>query len=413
MSFYSEVEVVVLTDNAVFNGGASNVALQSAIALAAYGIKVTLFTGVGPIASEIQNRSNLNVLCMHQQEIADDRNRLRSFIQGIWNRKAVRELDNLLAAKDPRRTIIHVHMWTKALSPIAIAVALNRGFRVALTMHDFFAVCPSGTFYVHRKRQICERKPLSASCFTCNCDRRAYAHKLWRFARTAFQNSWLKIVTRIHHYIGVSQFSVDVMKRYLPTGVPITIVRNPVDCPDAGPAQVGGNTTFIFVGRFVPEKGPDVFADAAHSVKVPAFFVGGGELESDLRRRCPSGDFFGWLPAQQVTTLLRQARALVFPSLYYETLGLSAIEAMANGVPVIVSDRSAPSEFVKHEHSGLHFQTGSVDSLARQIRRLGSSTLAASLGQNAYSCYWKNPSTTAIHVENLLSVYQRVLRSTA
>ena len=411
MPLDSVAEVVILNDNTVFDGGASNVALESAIALAACGIKVTLFTGVGPIAPEVQNRTNLDLICMQQHEIADDPNRLRSFVQGIWNRKALRELGDLLAAKDPTRTIIHVHMWMKALSPSAIAVALDRGFRVALTLHDFFAVCPSGTFYIHRKREICERKPLSASCLSCNCDRRAYAHKLWRFARTAVQNSWFKIATRIHHYIGVSQFSVDVIRRYLPIGVPVTIVRNPVDCRDAGPAVVGENSAFIFVGRFVPEKGPDVFADAAHSAKVPALFVGGGELESDLRRRCPNGEFAGWLPARQVTALLRRARALVFPSLWYETLGLSAIEAMANGVPVIVSDRSAPSDFVKHEHSGLHFQTGSVESLVRQMGSLGDSTFAASLGQHAYNWYWRNPWTTAAHVEELLSVYERVLRS--
>ncbi|HEY5704449.1 MAG TPA: glycosyltransferase family 4 protein [Terrimicrobiaceae bacterium] len=411
MPLDSRAEVVILNDNTVFNGGASNVALQSAIALATCGTKVTLFTSVGPIAPQIQNRTNLDVVCMQQHEIIDDPNRLRSFVQGIWNRKAMHELDNLLAAKDPTRTIIHVHMWMKALSPGAIAVALKRGFRVVLTLHDFFAVCPSGTFYVHRKRTVCERKPLSASCLTCNCDRRAYVHKLWRFARTAVQNNWFKIATRIHHYIGVSQFSVDVIRRYLPIKVPVTVVRNPVDCQDAGPAKVGENNAFIFVGRFVPEKGADVFADAAHSAKVPALFVGGGVLESDLRRRCPTGEFTGWLPAQQVTALLRRARALVFPSLWYETLGLSAIEAMANGVPVIISDRSAPSDFVKHEHSGLHFQTGSVESLVRQMRRLGTSSFAASLGQNAYNWYWKNPWTTAAHVEELLSVYQRVLRT--
>jgi uncharacterized protein (TIGR00725 family) len=67
---------------------------------------------------------------------------------------------------------------------------------------------------------------------------------------------------------------------------------------------------------------------------------------------------------------LMRARALVFPSLWYETLGLSAIEAMANGVPVIVSDRCAASEFVQNGYSGLHFQGGSVESLAQQLRRL-------------------------------------------
>jgi glycosyltransferase involved in cell wall biosynthesis len=403
------VEIVVLNDSAAFNGGASNVALQSAIGLADRGLSVTAFTAVGPVASEIQNHARLNVICTEQHEIADDPNRFRAFVQGIWNRKAVAELTKLLSTKDPTRTIVHAHMWMKALSPAVLAVALDRGFRVTLTVHDFFAVCPSGGFFVHRSKQICKRTPLSASCLACNCDRRAYTHKLWRFARTALQNGWLKVASRVHHYIGVSQFSVDVMKPYLPQRIPVTIVRNPVSCCNSGAAPVGENDAFVFVGRFSAEKGASVFADAARRANVPAIFVGGGEGVADLRRRCPHGIFTGWLPARQVTATLRRARALVFPSLWFETLGLSAIEAMANGVPVIVSNRCAASDFVKDEISGLLFQSGSVESLSNQMRRLGDRSFVEYLGRNAYDDYWKNPWTLESHIDELLSVYEQIL----
>ena len=409
MTRTSGIEVVIINDNATFNGGGSNVALQSAIALAERGLPVTFFSAVGPVAPELQNVAHLNVVCTHQYEIADDPNRFRAFTQGIWNGPAARTLARLLATKDPARTIVHAHVWMRALSPAVLAIALDRGFRVTLTAHDFFAVCPSGGFFLHNRKQICHRKPLSASCLVCNCDRRAYTHKLWRFARTALQNHWFRVAPRIHHYIGVSQFSIDIMKPYLPPGIPVTIVRNPVDCSNVGPAPVGENRAFLFLGRFSPEKGPEVFAEAASRANVPAVFIGAGELASDLRQRCRHGNFPGWLPQPETTAALRQARALVFPSLWLETLGLSAIEAMANGVPVIVSDRCAASAFVKNEVSGLHFQSGSVESLVKQIRRLGDSGFAEYLGGNAYHEYWKNPWTLESHTNELLSVYEQML----
>ncbi|HEY5813344.1 MAG TPA: glycosyltransferase, partial [Terrimicrobiaceae bacterium] len=150
-----EMEVVVLNDYASFTGGASSVALQSAIALAGRGIKVTLFSAVGPVTAVLRDCRNLDVVCTGQHAIAEDPNRLRSFYQGIWNQSAITELTRLLASKDPGRTIIHVHSWMKALSPGVISTALNRGFRVAVTLHDFFAVCPSGGFYIHRERKMC------------------------------------------------------------------------------------------------------------------------------------------------------------------------------------------------------------------------------------------------------------------
>ena len=129
MPFSSDMEVVILNDYASFNGGASSVALQSAVALAGRGIRVTLFTAVGPVAAVLQGRAHLDVICTGQQGIADDPNRLRSFYQGIWNQKAITELTRLLILKDPARTIVHVHTWMKALSPGVIWTILNRGFR--------------------------------------------------------------------------------------------------------------------------------------------------------------------------------------------------------------------------------------------------------------------------------------------
>ena len=409
MPLSSDTEVVILNDHAAITGGAASVALQSAVALARRDVRVTLFTSVGPVAPALLNQARLDVVCIGQHPIADDPNRFRSSYQGMWNRKAMRELSKLLLAKDPKKTVVHVHTWMKALSPGVISTAINHGFSVAITLHDFFAVCPSGGFYIHPDRKTCDKRPLSASCLTCNCDRRGYSHKLWRFARTALQNWWLKIADRVHHYIGVSQFSVNVMRRYLPQRVPVTIVRNPVYCRDRGPAPVGKGSAFVFLGRLVPEKGAELFAEASDRAGVSAVFVGGGELENDLRRRFPRASFRGWLETSEAIAILRQARALVFPSLWYETCGLSAIEAMANGVPVIVSDNCAASEFVKDGYSGLHFRNGSVESLSSQLSRLRDDGLALRLGRNAHSWYWRDPWSLDAHVDQLFMVYRQIL----
>ena len=405
MPLNCSTEVVIMNDYASITGGASHVAVQSAIALASREIKVTLFTAVGPVDPALLNHPALEVVCVGQHSIADDPNRLRSCYQGIWNRKAMRELTRLLSSKDRTRTVVHVHSWMKALSPGVISRALDHGFPVAITLHDFFAVCPSGGFYLHPGRRTCDKRPLSVACLTCNCDRRAYSHKLWRFARTGLQKWWFRIADRVHHYIGVSQFSVDLMKRYLPDGIPVTIVRNPVSCRASGPAPVDKGSAFVFLGRLVPEKGADLFATACECAGVPAVFVGQGELEKELRERFPRATFRGWLEASEVVAELRQARALVFPSLWYETFGLSAIEAMANGVPVIVSDACAASEFVQHGYSGLHFQNGSVASLAEQMRRLRDDAFARNLGRNAHDWYWRDPWSLDAHIDQLSRVY--------
>lgn len=408
------LSVVILSDFANFSGGASVVALQSALQLAELGHNVTLFTAVGPVAGVLKEKENLRVICLGQEEIAKDPNRKRAFFQGAWNRPAAKALDELLATLDPRRTVIHAHLWMKALSPSVFAMAFKRKFKVAVTLHDFFAACPNGGFYDYVKGEVCYRKPLSMSCVRCSCDRRSYMQKLWRCARTWLQKHVARLPARTAHFIGVSKFSVDILNPFLPSETPRTVVRNPIDAEDHGPAPVGDNEPFVFVGRLVPEKGVFLFAQAARKAGVRAIFVGEGELREQLQAEYPEFEVTGWQESAAVQARLRGARAIVFPSQWYETLGLVVVEAAANGVPAIVSNGCAASDTVTDGETGLHFKAFSADHLAEKLALLHKEpTIAASLGRAAYERYWQRPWTREAHVSELLKVYNRIVPAVA
>lgn len=403
-------EIIILNDFAALNGGASVVALNSARELAARGDRVTLFTAVGPVDPALRGIDNLEVVCLGQEEIVRDPHRVRALVRGAWNRPAMRELDRLLRAKDPRRTVVHAHLWMKALSPAVFAPALARGFPVAVTLHDFFVACPNGGYYVYPKQEICHRRPLSLDCLRCSCDRRSYAQKLWRAGRTALQTSVIRLPARAAYFIGVSRFALDILRPDLPTGAPRTVLRNPIDCPDLGPADPAGADEFVFVGRLVPEKGPRLFAEAARLAGVKAVFVGDGEMRAELARDFPEAEITGWKTPSQVNARLRGARALVFASQWYETLGLVVVEAAANGVPAVVSDGCAARETVADGERGLHFRAGSAPSLAEKLRALaGDPALAVQLGQAAYDWYWTDPWTVERHTDGLDAVYRQML----
>ena len=58
---------------------------------------------------------------MDQQEIVKDHNRVQAFVRGVRNGPALHALRQLLASKDPARTVVHAHQWSKALSPVVLA----------------------------------------------------------------------------------------------------------------------------------------------------------------------------------------------------------------------------------------------------------------------------------------------------
>jgi glycosyltransferase involved in cell wall biosynthesis len=135
-----------------------------------------------------------------------------------------------------------------------------------------------------------------------------------------------------------------------------------------------GETCFLFAGKLVPKKRVLDFlaACAIARQRVPsirALVVGSGELTGEARRlaaeRGLEAVFVGFLNQTQISRAYVAADMLVLPSDYGETWGLVVNEAMAHGLPAIVSDRvgSGP-DLVADGVTGRVFPFGDVEALA-------------------------------------------------
>jgi len=112
---------------------------------------------------------------------------VRAAARGIWNRKSAALVRELAGLADSNRAVVHVHGFTKVLSASVIRAAVDSGLPVVATLHDYFATCPNGAFFIYPRGEICHLTPLSARCVGTHCDARGYSHKLWRVARSAVQ----------------------------------------------------------------------------------------------------------------------------------------------------------------------------------------------------------------------------------
>jgi glycosyltransferase involved in cell wall biosynthesis len=135
----------------------------------------------------------------------------------------------------------------------------------------------------------------------------------------------------------------------------------------------------LFVGRLVHEKGAQVLVSAIPKVleKINAkfVFVGNGYMKdqlSDLVRGMGIAHkvmFTGFVDDETLRKLQKCADVSVVPSLF-EPFGIVALEAMAAGSPVVVSDIGGLSEIVNHEVDGVKVFTGNPDSLSWGIIRV-------------------------------------------
>jgi len=401
--------IVIIHDTGHINGGEAKVAISSAIGLARKGYRVIYFCAVEPIDPDLR-KNRVEVVCTGQQEILKDPNRLRAAVQGFWNFKAASLLDKLLGNLPARRTIVHMHGWHKALSASLMPVILRRRVHLIVTLHGYFIACPNIGFYNYHTQKSCNLKPLSWQCLRTNCDSRKMSHKIWRVIRQIIQNRVGKIPQSMKNYITISKFSFDVLKPYLPKGARVFHNFNPIDVAQEPAVEVATNSDFVFVGRLTPEKGCLLFAEAAAKLGCPAVFVGDGELRDQVAGINPEAHVTGWQSHQSVQRWLSKARALVFSSLWYETLGMVVMEAAAKGVPAIVSDGCAARDLIVPNETGLLFRNGDIDDLAEQISALQDPKLAEDLGRRAYERYWANPKNLENHINDLVIFYNILLR---
>lgn len=402
------LNVVVVSDFAHVEGGNSAVALSSAIGLSDAGHRVTLLSAVTPIDPAVE-KSSIRVVCTDQYAVADDPWRARALLQGLWNRTAGRSMERILRELNPERAVVHLHGWSKALSSSVIRAALSRNFKVVCTLHDYFSACPNGSFFNYAKNSICELQPLSGSCIASQCDRRHYGHKLWRIARQVVQSHLGGLPREIRDFIVVSPFSEEILKPFLSPDSRIYHVQNPVQISYEDPVDVELNDAYVMVGRIAQEKGAQVLAEAASQSDCKAVFIGDGDKRADVLRACPSATVTGWLPRGEVTKQLKNARALVFPSLLYETDGLAVLEAAALGIPTIVSDSSAARASVINGLTGFWFKAGDSRDLAAKMLAMRHSERVRRMGHAAHTHYWKHPRSLERHVKDLEQTYEKVL----
>lgn len=403
------MRVIVINDFAHVNGGAAYVAIASAVGLARRGHRVSFFSAVEPVDARLIE-ADVEVVCTGQYQILEDPNRLRAACQGLWNSLAGRQLSRQLATVRPDETVIHVHGWSKALSGSVVRTAVGHGFRLVCTLHDYFAACPNGGFFDYQSLSHCHLKPGSLRCIARNCDPRSYSHKLWRVGRHFVQRTVGRLPDGIDAFVVLSHLSCKLLRPYLPENAQIFDIPNPIGVSKEPPVAVGQNRNFLMIGRLSTEKGVSLFARAARDSAVQAIFVGDGPCRGEIECANPSAKVTGWIPHSEVSGYLRGARALVFPSVWYEAQPLATLEAAARGVPAVVSDGCAATESVVDGVTGLLFKDGDAQSLAKALNQLTDDDYVERLGRNAYDRYWSEPPTLERHVMLLERAYETVLR---
>lgn len=146
------------------------------------------------------------------------------------------------------------------------------------------------------------------------------------------------------------------------------VIYPPVETDHYAPvADVGDH--FLVVSRLVGYKRVDLAIDACNALGAALRIVGTGPELSALRRRAgPTVRFLGRLPDADVAAEYARCRAFIFPG--EEDFGLTPIEAMASGRPVVAFGAGGALETVLEGKTGLFFREQTAGALAAALRQI-------------------------------------------
>ncbi len=182
--------------------------------------------------------------------------------------------------------------------------------------------------------------------------------------------------------IAVSQWTKNlIVKHYGVAPEKVTVVHNGIDASDYRPLpdrlmalKQAGEKIVLFVGRITLQKGPDYFVRAAKRVlelepKTYFIIAGSGDMEGQTLREAAAlgiADrviFTGFVRGPELDALYQSADLYVLPSVS-EPFGITPLESLVNGTPVIVSYQSGVAEVLRH---ALKVDFWDTDELANQI----------------------------------------------
>ena len=309
---------------------------------------------------DIVYKNELNALCeklgsknVFCYEVSNDNINKFKLLFEIWfSKKYYKEVAKIIKENDI--DIVHVHNFFPLITPAVFKAAKDSKAKVVHTLHNYRLWCISGILYREGFGicEICAHKKISLSGILNKCYRKSLLQSF--VAQLAF---WFYKLTgafnNIDYFFVLTNFQKNKVKSLGIDEGKIILKPNSLQMSFDMKTQ---KHNYVYVGRLEESKGILKLLEIwdKFDEKYILTIVGGGDIEAQLRQKYKKSNiiFKGKCSREKTMTIVSHSKYLLQPSLWYETFGLTIIEAMGAGVPVIGYDIGTRSDFIKDGING-------------------------------------------------------------
>ncbi len=336
---------------------------------------------------------------------------LKKALHLLYSFEAKKKLESLIKKEKP--DIAHLHNFNFQLTPLILAVLKKHNIPVIWTMHDYHLICPN--YKLFTQGAVCERCKVNKfyNCFKYKCIKNNSAMSFLAMLEMYLHKLILKSYDKIDLFISPSKFLADKVKEWGIKPEKVKQLYNFIDLQKFQPSTELGDG-LIYFGRLSEEKGLLTLLSAIQGLRdINLKIVGNGPQKSELEdyiktNKLSKVELLGHKGGQELYDLIKKARLVVVPSIWYENNPIAVLEAFALAKPVVATYLGGLPELVKEGQTGFLFKAGDFKGLKEQIRANYNNQGLLAMGQNARNFVAEN-NTPENHYRQIMEIYQSLI----
>lgn len=291
--------------------------------------------------------------------------------------------------REQKPDIVYIIHFVNKLSPSVIRGAKQMGVPVVLRLSDYFLLCPRFDFL--SGTEICEDCITKGykCCIKKRCVKGSLPASLIRVFSMKI-HKWMNIYKDVDAFVTPSEY---LRKKLIDNGYD----ENKIHCiptfttskTDVSEPVIGDYG--LYFGRISVEKGVDTIVRAYEQLPDQALKVMGDDTTDEAIRlkqyikgkNIKNIEFLGFRSGAELEDVIKKCRFVVIPSIWYDNLPNTALEAFWYSKPVIASNIGSLPELVKDGVNGYLFKPGSVEGVRDKVLLLKDNSKVGEMGMNS------------------------------
>lgn len=328
-------------------------------------------------------------------------------IKTIYSREARRKLREVL--DDFQADVCHLNNFNFQLTPSVILeikkwrAQSHHKCCIIYTAHDYQLICPNHSCRNPVTRKNCE-KCLPGFFYNCIKNKCIHGSRIKSIIGAAEAYFWK--ANGVYRYIDTIICCSEFLKRKIDSN-PI-LASKTVVVPhfiSSREYEISRKEEYVlYFGRYSEEKGIRTLLQVCHELpEIQFVFAGKGPLKEELKN-IPNINDIGFQSGEILKQTIQKAQFTILPSECYETFGLSIIESISLGTPVIGANIGGIPEVIQDGYIGELFKSGEKEDLKHHIRLLWRDR--NKVEEYSRNCLKYSLFTIEKYYEQILKIYQ-------